>query len=92
MVSFKITVRGKRWYVVGEYAPPNGQPAVHWMDQALVRGPLRMGTLLVGYLSYCLVQPHNWSNDYLATAIANYSLEDQMLYFILQQIYRGEGG
>ena len=51
-----------------------------------------METLLVGDLNTCLAQPHNCHKEDLATAIANYSLENQTLKFIPWRNYRGEGG
>ena len=39
VLSFKIMVGWKRWYVFRAYVPPNNQPTVHRVEQALLRFP-----------------------------------------------------
>ena len=51
MVSFTITLGRKHWYVVGEYVPPNNQPAVQRVKKALSRGLAGVETMLVGDLN-----------------------------------------
>ena len=34
-VSFIITLRQKRWYVVRAYVPPNNLSMINWLRQAL---------------------------------------------------------
>ena len=71
--------------------PPNKQPIVNWVEQALEQGLEVMETLLVGYLYSHLGQPCDWRKEELATTITNYSVEDQTLNFIPRRKYRGEG-
>ena len=53
--SFMLTTVWKLWYVVGAYIPPNDQPAVHRVEQALARCPARTEILLVGDLNARIV-------------------------------------
>ena len=39
MVSFLLMFGARRWYVVGEYMPPNDVPSVHCVKQALRAAP-----------------------------------------------------
>ena len=81
MVSFIVTLRQKCWYVVKAYDPPNDQPAVHWVAQALTCGPAWVGNLLVGNLKACLAQLRDQQEEYLDTVIANHRLPDQARHF-----------
>ena len=40
VVSFMLTMGWKRWYVVGEYIPPNDQSSVRRVEQALAYFPM----------------------------------------------------
>ena len=72
--------------------PPNNQPVVHRVEQALAWGPEGVDTLLVGKLNAHLAQPRYQQEGDLATAIVNHGLSYQSLHFIPRQRYRGEGG
>ena len=50
-----------------------------------------METLLVGDLNAHFAQPCDWSEEELATEIANYSLDNHTLHSIPRRRYRGEG-
>ena len=82
MVIFTITAVCKLWYIVWAYIPPNDQLTVHWVEQALARGPARVDKLLVGDLNACLLQLRDQQEEDLATVIVNYRLVDQSLNFI----------
>ena len=57
MVSLLITVGCKRWYVVGLYVHPNNKLTVHWVEQVLACGTVRVAEMLVGDRNVQLVQP-----------------------------------
>ena len=57
VVSFKITVGWKRWFVVNAYVTSNEQPVVHRVEQVLVPCPAGTEMLLFSDLNYHLVQP-----------------------------------
>ena len=59
VVSFKITAGRKLWYVVGAYVPPNNQPTVYRVEQALAHGPAGVETLLFSDLNARLDQPQD---------------------------------
>ena len=92
MGSFKITAGRKRWYVVGEYVPPNDQPTLHQVDQDLLFDPMGVETLLASNIYIRLAQPQDQGEEYLVTAIANYGLVKHTLHFTPRHRYRGKGG
>ena len=81
----------KRWYVLGAYMSLKDQWAVHWVEQALSRGPYGVEMLLVRYLNSCLVQPRYQREEYMETAIVYYGLVDQSLHFIPRRGVQREG-
>ena len=59
LVSFTVTSVQKCWYVAGSYVPPNNQPAVHQVAQALAYGPAGVGNMIFGEINACLAQPRD---------------------------------
>ena len=47
VVSLKVMLGWKRWYIVGAYVPPENLPAVHQITHALSCGPEGVMKLLV---------------------------------------------
>ena len=92
VVSFTITAGQKLRYVVGVYVPPNDQPALHRVVQALARGPVGVKKLLFGYLYAYLAQPRDQREEDLTTAIADHGLSYQSQHLIPRRRYRGEVG
>ena len=92
VVNFTITEGQKHWYVVRAYVPPNDQPMVHRVEQALACGLEGVEMLLVSDLNVRLVQPRGLLEEYLATAIMSYRIVNQTLHFIPRSWYRGKGG
>ena len=48
MEMFLPTSGARRWYVVGEYVPPNNVPAMHRVEQALRAAPKGIEIILTG--------------------------------------------
>ena len=48
MDRFLPTSVARRWYVVGEYVPPNNVPAMHRVEQALRTAPKGIEIILTG--------------------------------------------
>ena len=57
VASFKITSAWKRRYTVRTYVPPNDQPGVHQVEQALAHGLEMVEMLQIRDLNDNLVQP-----------------------------------
>ena len=72
--------------------PPNNEPTVHRVEQALLHGLDGLETLLVGEINARLAQPWYRHKEDLATAIVNCGLVEQKLHFISIRRYRGKGG
>ena len=89
MVSFKIMAEWKRCYVVEAYVPPNNQLVVHRAEQALAQGPVKVETLLFGYLNARLTQPWYMHEEDFVDSIANCKIVDHMIHFIPRRKYRG---
>ena len=51
VASLLLTLRSQIWYVAGSYVPPNGAPAVHRVEQALVVALKVMEVILLGGLN-----------------------------------------
>ena len=79
-------------YFIGAYVPPDDQPTVHRVEQALGRVPAGVDTLLVCDLNARLEQPQDQREEDLVTAIVNYGIVDQTLQFIPRRNYRWNGG
>ena len=71
--------------------PPNDQPMVHRVDQAIARFLMSIENLLVGYLNTRMA-PHIWRKEDLTTTIANHKLKDQTLHVIPMRSYIGDRG
>ena len=57
----------KRFYLVEDHVPPNYQPILHRLEQALARGLAGLETLLVGDLNSRLDQPWDQRKESLET-------------------------
>ena len=55
--NFFLTLGSRRWYVVGDYVPPNDAPAIHCIEQALYAPTKGMEIILIGYLNTRLREP-----------------------------------
>ena len=81
VVSFTFTLEQRQWYVVGAYVPPNNQPEIHWVAQALARELAGVGKLLVGNLNACLAQPRNQQEEDLEIIILGHGMSEQQRNF-----------
>ena len=73
-MSFLLTPRAKRWYVVGAYIPPKDVPNAHCMEQALKAAPKGLEMILMGNLNVRLRDPNDKHEEELATALADRGL------------------
>ena len=91
MVSFTVTLGQKRWDIVRKYVPPNVQPEVHRVAQALTCGSEGVGNVLVGNLNACLSQPRDQREEELVIVIVMHGLSEQAHNFTPRRRYRSEG-
>ena len=69
--------------------PPNNQPVVHWVEQAVARGLEGVEMLLVRDLNARLTQPWYMHEEDFVDSIANCKIVDHMIHFIPRRKYRG---
>ena len=74
VVSFLLTLRARRLYVVGAYVPPNDRPKVHRVEQALQAAPTGLYLILMGDLNARLDEPCDKYEEDLATALLEQGL------------------
>ena len=91
MVSFTVTLGQKRWDIVRKYVPPNVQPEVHRVAQALTCGSEGVGNVLVGNLNACLSQPRDQREEELVIVIVMHGLSEQAHNFTPRRRYLSEG-
>ena len=76
MVSFFLASRARQWYVVGAYMPPNDDPLVHCVDQALKAAPKGVELILLGDLNARLREPCDEREEELIISLADHGLID----------------
>ena len=73
LVSFLLTPRERRWYIMGEYVLPNDVPTGHQVKQALTKKPPRVENILMGYLNSHLENPRDEREDDLSTILTSHA-------------------
>ena len=57
VVSFLLMLGERRWYSVGSYVPPNNEPSMYRVYQALKAVPKEVEVILLGDLNFLIRDP-----------------------------------
>ena len=91
VASFLLTLRSRKWYVIGVYLPPNDALTVHCTEQAFEEAPKGIQLILLGDLNVSLREPKDSRGDEVVMALADSSMGNGTDHFMPRRRYKWRG-
>ena len=91
MLSFWLTTRRRRWYVIGAYVPTNDEPNIAQVEEALENTVKGVEVILIGHLNVSLREPCGVQEEELVMVVRACGMYDMTAHFMPRRRYRGYG-